>query len=143
LSAQGKKVKIVKPKQKEKTPKMPQVGIVFLFENTLWIEGTPLEKAGTYGEFKIHEGDHVVYWDRLIAEQKVPPYTQYENVPRGRVAFNTLTRRYRLMLDRCILRDKNAVSNIQDRLNLPLKETDTFADPHYLCARCLASFDPY
>jgi hypothetical protein len=58
-------------KQKE-APSTPQVGILFFVGNRLWIETTPLESAGTYGEFKIHENDHVVYWDQLILAGVVP-----------------------------------------------------------------------
>jgi hypothetical protein len=124
-------------KKKQQTRTAPQVGIIFFVDHKLWVETTPLETAGNYGEFKIHEGDHVIYWDRLILEGVVPRGLEYENVPRGRVAFNTSTRRYRLMLDRCILRQKSVVATIKQQMGLPPKETDTFTDPHYRCAGCL------
>jgi hypothetical protein len=57
-------------KKKPQTRTAPQVGIIFFFGNRLWIETTPLECAGTYGEFKIHEGDHIVYWDQLIRRRR-------------------------------------------------------------------------
>jgi hypothetical protein len=116
----------------------PQVGIIFFFDQKLWIESTPLDCAGAYGEFKIHDGDHVVYWDRLILERAAPQDLDYENVPRGRVVFNTFTKRYRLMLDRCILRQKNLVAAIKRQMGLPQKETDTLTDPHYRCGECVA-----
>lgn len=117
----------------------PQVGIIFVSNRRLWVETTPLQSAGTYGEFKIHEGDHVTYWDQLILAGVVPRGLEYENVPRGRVVFNTSTKRYRLMLDRCILRRKNLVAKIEQQMGLPAEETDTDTDPHYRCAECLAS----
>jgi hypothetical protein len=126
-------------KTKRETRTAPQVGIIFFVDHKLWIESTPLVAAGIYGEFKIHEGDHVVYWDRLILDGVVSQESDYENVPRGRVVFNTRTRRYRLMLDRCILRQKSVVAAIKQQMGLPPKETDTFADPHYRCAECVAS----
>jgi hypothetical protein len=115
----------------------PQVGIIFYFGNKLWIESTPLEKAGTYGECKIHDGNHIDYWDRLISEGLVPQDDEYQNIPRGRVVFNTSTKRYRLMLDRCILRRKSLVAAIKWQMGLPAKDTDTATDPHYRCAECL------
>jgi hypothetical protein len=68
-------------KQRE-TPITPRVGIIFLFDRKLWIESTSLETAGNYGQFKIHEGDHLVYWDRLIKEGLVPMF-------RGDVSYST------------------------------------------------------
>jgi hypothetical protein len=71
-------------KKKLQTRAAPQVGIIFFFDHKLWIESTPLETAGNWGKFKIHEGDHVLYWERLILEGLVPRGSEYENVPRGR-----------------------------------------------------------
>jgi hypothetical protein len=126
-----------KKKQQKRT--VPQVGILFFFHDKLWIESTPLEKAGNYGsEFRIHDGDHIVYWDGLIREGLVTRHEEYQNIPRGRVVFNAATRRYRLMLDRCIPRQKNIVAMIKQQMGLPQNETDTVTDPHYRCAECLA-----
>jgi hypothetical protein len=128
----------VTQRKKQETRTAPQVGIVFSFDDKLWIERTVLEKAGDYGKFKIHEGDHVIYWGRLILKCVVPQDLEYEHIPRGRVAFNTFTKRYRLMLDRCILRQKNLVAAIKRQMGLPQKETDTLTDPHYRCGECVA-----
>jgi hypothetical protein len=119
------------------TPSTPRVGIIFFFDQKLWIESTSLETAGNYGQFKIHEGDHVFFWNRLIKEGLVPPYEKYENIPRGRVVFNISTMRFRLMLDRCILRQKSLVAKIEHQMGLPRKETDTDTDSHYRCGGCL------
>ena len=112
-------------KKNPQTRTAPQVGIIFFFDNKLWIESTSLEKAGNYGECKIHDGNHIDYWDRLISEGLVPQDEEYQNVPRGRVVYNTSTQRYRLMLDRCILRRKNVVAAIKRQMGLPSTETDT------------------
>lgn len=129
---------MAKKKKNPQTRPAPQVGIIFYFDNKLWIESTPLEKAGNYGECKIHDGNHIDYWDRLIRESLVPQDDEYQNIPRGRVVYNTSTQRYRLMLDRCILRRKNLVAMIKRQMGLPPKETDTSTDLHYRCAECLS-----
>ena len=114
---------------------------LFFFDRKLWIESTPLEEAGNYGELKIHDGDHVHYWDRLILEGMVPRSPDYEDIPRGRVSFNTSTGRYLLLLDRCILRQKNIVALIKQQLRLTREGIDTDTDSHYRCADCLTGLD--
>jgi hypothetical protein len=125
-------------KKKQEMQTRPQVGIFFFFDHKLLIECTPLEQAGNWGKFKIHEDDHVAYWDRLIREGVVPRHEDYKNIPRGRVALNTATGRYLLLLDRCILRQKRLVATIKQKMGLPPNETDTDTDAHYRCAKCLA-----
>jgi hypothetical protein len=42
------------------------------------------------------------------------------------------------MVDRCILRQEDLVAAIKQQMRLPPKKTDTFTDPHYRCAECVA-----
>ncbi len=37
----------------------PKVGIVYLVGDKLWIDSTPLTEAGRFGDFAIHERDHI------------------------------------------------------------------------------------
>jgi hypothetical protein len=53
--------------------------------------------------------------------------------------FNTKTRRFMLLADRCILRDKGVVRKIMADLNLPSKTTDKGTDAYYRCSACLRS----
>ena len=124
-------------KKKRESRTLPQVGIFFWFEDKLWTESACVEKAGGHVDFKDHDGDHVTYWDRLISEGLVPEHVEYQDVPRGRVVFNTSTDRFHLMLDRCILRRKKIAAAIKKQMGLPAKATDTSTDLHYRCAECL------
>ena len=124
--------------KKSGTRPAPQVGIIFFFANRLWIESTPVEKADKYAECKIHDGNHIEFWERLISERLVPGDEEYQNVPRGRVIFNSSSGRFLLLLDRCILRKKNVVAAIKRQMGLPSKETDMSTDLHYRCSECLS-----
>src|SRR5438105_13328722 len=44
----------------------PQVGIVYLVRRKLWIDSTPLNQAGSYGDSNVHERDHEAYWQTLL-----------------------------------------------------------------------------
>jgi hypothetical protein len=129
---------------REKTQRPPKgksddtamVGIFFVVGPKLWIDATPLPLAGRYGEFRIHEPGHQEYWDQLIAKDSVPAGSEYDNYPRGRVAFNERTKQFSLLADRCILRDKKRVAKIMERMCLPADRTTKGTDPHYECPRC-------
>jgi hypothetical protein len=52
--------------------------------------------------------------------------------------YNTKTRRFALLADRCILRDKGVVGKIMSAMNLTGETIDKGADSHYRCSGCLS-----
>jgi len=117
---------------------VPQVGIVFVYKGKVFIDGTPVTEAESLGggQFKIHAHDHYKYWEQLRGMGAVPADVEYDEVPRGRVVYDTQTRKYTLFLDRCILKNKKLVSRIMAQMSLPF-ETETSTDSHYRCPVCL------
>lgn len=113
----------------------PHVGIFFLVGGKLFVERTPLVEAGTYADCKMHEGDHVQYWDKLLRTGAVPE-SEYEEHPRGRAVFNFKTEQFMIYADKCILGRKALVARIKSALRLPIV-AKTAPDPHYRCPRCL------
>jgi hypothetical protein len=124
-------------RRKDKLSAQPAVGIVFLVADHLFIDSTPLSKAGGYGAFKIHEADHCAYWDKLQAAHAVPA-GEYDDFPRGRVSYDTRSRKFSLFLDKCIIK-KDFVQRIMKWMNLPKANTTVETDPHYRCPVCLRS----
>ena len=47
--------------------RIPNVGILFLVGDKLFIDSTPLSQAGHYGDHLIHERGHDEYWSQLVA----------------------------------------------------------------------------
>jgi len=115
----------------------PMVGIFWLIGKRLVVDTTPLSRAGDYGEFKIHDGDHVTFWSAMEERGEVPRGSDYEEHPRGRVNYNTRTRQFTLFLDPCILRQKSVVQKIMSLMHLPA-DTLLSRDGHYRCFRCLS-----
>jgi len=128
--------KSTKQKRKDAKPTGPKVGIIYLVGSKLWIDATPVTEAGHYGDSAIHERDHISYWAELVQSGKVPN-REYEEFPRGRVAYNEKTSKYALLADRCILGRERIVRKILSRMNLPVGGTQTDTDLHYRCFRCL------
>jgi hypothetical protein len=117
----------------------PRVGIFWLVDGEPLVDGTPLRAAEDYGDFKTHPRSHLEAWSLLQQNGIAPPEVEYEEFPRGRVMYNPTTRRFTLLADRCILRDKNVVAKIMLEMNLPNRNTDKGTDAHYRCSACLRS----
>lgn len=113
----------------------PNVGIIYLVGDKLWIDATPVARAGNFGDFSFHERYHFQYWERLVKQSAVPD-TEYERYPRGRVSFDKKRGTFTLLADRCILSDKSLVAAILLQMNLPARGTQTGTDSLYRCLRC-------
>ena len=124
------------PQRKNFDPTSPSVGIFYLVGSILLIDSTPLPHAGHYGDFKIHEDSHIDYWAELVASGKVPS-SEYEEFPRGRIAFHLKSGKFGLLADSCILGQEKILGKIFSQLNIPLKNTVIGTDSHYRCFRCL------
>jgi hypothetical protein len=123
-------------KRKNPEPTAPRVGIIYLVGGEILIDSTPLAQAGRYGDFRIHERGHIVYWAQLARSGRVPN-SEYEEFPRGRVAYYTKSGKFTFLTDNCILSQEGIVSKILSQLHIPQKDIDMGTDSHYRCFHCL------
>jgi hypothetical protein len=124
-------------RRKDKREAQPQVGIIFMVGNRLFIEATPVDDSETYADCKTHGNDHYTYWNQLLRNHAVPSM-EYEEVPRARCVFNTRTGQFALYADRCILHKPATIKRIMKWMNLP-NTAKVLTDSHYRCAFCLRS----
>lgn len=117
---------------------LPKVGIVFVHGECLWVDSTPIDDAILYGEVLTHDKSHADYWQELQACGAVPSDEEYDEVPRGRVCYDTRSRVYHLYLDGCILRDREMVKKIIRAMTLPSARTEINTDSHYRCPTCMS-----
>lgn len=123
-------------KRKDDKPVESKVGIIFLVRTKLLFDSTPLSQAGHYGHHLIHERGHDEYWGQLVKMGAVQG-AEYEEYPRGRVAYDTRLGKFTLLADKCILDKKSIVRKIVSVMNLPVGGTETETDSHYRCFHCL------
>jgi len=114
----------------------PRVGIFWLDGHRLIIDSVPVSEAEVWGEFCNYPHGHERYWSHLQHLGIVSPDIQYEQMPRGRIVYDSKKEQFTFRADRCILRNTRLISQIMAKLNLP-PNTKTDTDPHYRCARCL------
>jgi hypothetical protein len=124
-------------RRKSRVAGTPEVGIFWILGKRILIDGTPITEAEGYGDFKIHTTDHYSLWEKYQRVDVVPPDLEYDEVPRGRVVYDTKTRQYTLLADPCILKSKPLVNQIKAKMNLPENSTKVETDEHYRCSKCL------
>jgi len=114
----------------------PRLGIFWLVNGKLLIDSAPLSKCEQYGDHLNYPGSHIDVWERWRRTAKVPPESEYEEFPRGRVAYHAKPEHFTLFADKCILKHKDLITAIKSELRLP-KKTALGTDPHYRCFQCL------
>jgi hypothetical protein len=92
--------------------------------------------AERYGNCQTHPRSHIDVWARLEPRGLVPHGSEYEDYPRGRVAYHPATGESTILADRCILEHKGLVAQIKQTLHLR-KKAKLGTDPHYGCPCCL------
>jgi hypothetical protein len=116
----------------------PGVGLFWRLPEQLIIDGVGLDEAIKNGELKTYPGTHEELWHRYWSIMAVPVLVRQESLARGRVVFDLVGNRLRLLADRCIIRDTAILDRICRYLNLPAN-TEIEADTEYRCRNCSSS----
>jgi hypothetical protein len=111
-----------------------QVGIFWEVRGALIIDGIYPDEAEQWAQFRNYPRGHEELWSKY--QRIVPADTEYHQFPRGRVLYDTVSDRFLLYADNCILRKKRLVEQIFRKLRLPL-DTKVSPDDHYRCPRCM------
>jgi hypothetical protein len=128
------------PMKNTKPDRVPQLGIFWLVEGVLLIDKSGLNEAEPYGHHLNHPRSHMDVWEQYQHKGKVPLEIEYEEKPRGRVMFDTVSKCFTILADKCILGRKDLMAKIRSEFNLP-KTAQLGADSHYRCYRCLYGTD--
>ena len=121
------------PQQRQKEE--PRVGIFWVCDGVPIIDGTPLTQAEPYGDFLTHPRSHYEVWGELQRRGSVSIDVEYEEAPRGRLTYDTKAKKFQMLADRCIVKNKALVEQIKKELRLP-KRISLGTDSHYRCPRC-------
>jgi hypothetical protein len=115
----------------------PKVGIFWDVNGKVILAGVELSEAEDYGQFKNYPGSHEREWRVYQRISAVPRETEYDEPPRGRVVYDTVSERLYLYADPCILQVEAMLNQIRSDLRLP-PEVKIGPDEHYRCAKCLS-----
>lgn len=113
-----------------------QVGLFFVLGGRPFINGQPWAEVPSVAGFRTSALGHPEFWERLQEGGAVPSDMPYEDCARGRVNYEDASRKFNLLADTCIIRNKRLIGRIMARLRLP-KNTRALTDSHYRCEKCL------
>ena len=102
------------------TKKVPKVGIFFVVNGKLWVEGIPWPENLTVAGSRTYRERHPDCWHHLQdggASPKGMP--SYEEAARGRVDYEDASGAFTIFADSCIIRKKQLVDSIMRQLYLP------------------------
>ena len=114
----------------------PRLGIFWVVGGRLLLDSTPLSESELNGNYRNYPQSHIDVWEAWRASRKVPPESEYEEFPRGRIVYDIGAATFTLLADRCILSRKDLIEEIKRELHLPRKIT-LGTDFHYRCFECL------
>ena len=109
------------------------VGILWFKYSKLICDKTLLDDAVPYGDFLIHDKGHVDFWEEMKLKTGFPSIFhkfEYDEVPRGRVAYNTIEKRFHIYADRKLLK-KSIMQKIISEFGLSEQTYIIKTDGHY------------
>jgi hypothetical protein len=133
-------MKIVLAPKAAVVPTQPAVGIFWGVDGVLVIDRSTLDEAEPYGDCITHAAGHYQRWQewqalgatRLAAEGYPDriAWTEYDQWPRGRIVYETPTRRFVLYADRR-LQKPDIVGALKTAFGLNDAEVIVRSDSHY------------
>jgi len=122
--------------QDAKKAGIPEVGLFFVVGEKVFAYGGPYTEITPHAGFRTFDVDHHVYWRQLQQMGAVPADVEYDQTSRGRVTYEDSSRRFTLFADKCIIKNKKAISRIMSEFRLPTANTKVLPDDHYRCPGC-------
>jgi hypothetical protein len=127
----------------EKTPReTSHVGIYWLGQTSngearLLAAGCPIDQAEAYGDCLTHGPGHYETWAQWRRDRTVDPAlralvrsSEYEDWPRGRIAFDRSRDLFILYADRKLIAPET-IARIETQFHLPTERTEVQSDLHY------------
>ena len=117
-----------------KTDTAPKIGIFWLQyrngEFSVFHEiSYPIEHGSSYGDFIIAENPHYDTWETLKNKGIVPQNSEYVDIPRGRVLYNRVLKRYKVFTGKWVTPAIKKI--ISSAFNLPKRGVIWETDRHY------------
>lgn len=123
---------IAKFRDKSKKKAIPRVGIFWIdYSGTMFAESISLRDAVDYGDCRVFDGSHYDLWSKAVSANPEWRGKEYEEVPRGRVAYRRDPKKpvFIVYLPRQLVKYKNRVMSAFE-LPSDFVRLDT-TDEHY------------
>jgi hypothetical protein len=107
------------------------VGIFWIYQNQVLADCVPWTEGESYGEFVNGLSDHCTHWATFQRQRPELRRHEYEQVPRGRVIYNTLTATFTAYGSERFIRSEAQRALVLRAFHLPPGQTRFVADEHY------------
>jgi hypothetical protein len=102
-------------------------GIFSVFDGSMY----PIELGLDYGQFIIAKEDHWQTWEMFKRKGIVPPNSEYEDIPRGRVLYDTSISKYKVFTGKWANPQiKSAITNAYHLPTNTIWDTDSHYDQY-------------
>ena len=114
-------------------PQQPQghVGIFWIYKKQVLADTVPWAEGESYGDHMNGLSDHYTFWPTLQRQRPELRRYEYEQVPRGRVVYNTKTATFTVLGSERFIRDEAQRAMVLEAFHLPADQTRFKADEHY------------
>ena len=108
-----------------------RVGIFWIYRGQIIADYVPWPDGDAYGEFMNGLSDHCTFWAEV--QRRVPTLRsyEYEQVPRGRVIFNTGNKRFTVLGNARLMQDARQQALVLKEFQLSSQRTRFLFDEHY------------
>lgn len=110
---------------------VPEVGIWWIHRGKAIVSSVPFNEGIDYGDFVTGPTDHYRYWEQIRRLVPGLKNLEYDEVPRGRVAYRKPDRTFIILGSKAMLRDPKAVGLIKSEFKLLGRKVVLDPDEHY------------
>ena len=104
--------------------KFKTVCLFFFVHGEFLVHRCSLENAEEYGDYLVYPQSHFEIWDNYYYDKY---NVDFDYFPRGRVAYNKISKKYHIYFDRCI----------EDEMHTFIDASMVICyDEHYQCHKC-------
>lgn len=114
----------------------PEVGIIYVIKDKLWINSIPQEEAEKDAGGKRRYFSHYAYWRSITKLNPDLNGYDFSHFPRGRIVFDKDDETFYAYLDNHIISDQALMKRILQEMNLTSEKIAIETDHIYRCAQC-------
>ena len=107
------------------------IGLFWIINGNIDGYREPLKNGEKYGNTIQPRYDHFNYFEKIQEKYKKLKNLEYDDIPRGRVIFDTRKNKFVILSSKKVLNDKNLVKKVCEFFNLSKDNVKLRWDEHY------------
>ena len=111
--------------------KQPKIGIFWIYKSKVYLKSIEPEKVKAIGTFVDSDFAHYEAWDEISFQNKDLYLYEYEDIPRGRIVFNSKDACYIVYSNNEIIHSDTTKQLIIDAFDLQNEKVSFQYDFHY------------